>query len=180
MVKRIFDLIIAIAGSLIFAPLALLISLLIKLESSGPAVISTLRTGKDGLLFHHYRFRTMAGNPPKKTRLGKWIGNLSLDDLPTLYNVLKGDLSIVGPRPESPDKVDLNDPEWRKVLSIKPGLTGLGLLTSRDTYNETSIKDRLEPEIFYVENSSLLFDIQLLSKTLYWWLRMGHIKGRFY
>ena len=121
----------------------------------------------------------MAGNPLQKTRFGRFIGNRSLDDLPTLWNIVRGDMSLVGPRPEIPEKVDLSDANWHKVLSVRPGLSGLGLLTLRERYNQTSVQERLQPEVYYAEHSSFLFDLQLMLQTLYWWLRMGHVKGRF-
>jgi lipopolysaccharide/colanic/teichoic acid biosynthesis glycosyltransferase len=177
--KRVFDLVVALAILLIGWPLALLIALGIKLDSSGPVIISTRRVGRGGQLFAHYRFRTMAGHPLQKTRFGRLIGNLSLDDLPTLWNVIRGDLSLIGPHPESPEQVELSDADWQKVLAVRPGLSGLGLLTLRERYNQTAIKDRLQLELYYAQHSSFQFDMELLVKTLFWWIRMGHVKGRF-
>lgn len=177
--KRILDILVALVILVVSAPLALLIAVGIRLESPGPVIISTRRVGRDGQLFSHYRFRTMAGQPLQKTRFGRLIGNLSLDDLPTLWNVTRGDMSLIGPRPEIPENVDVADTTWQKVLSVRPGLSGLALLTLRERYNETSVTERLQPEVYYAEHSSLLFDIQLMLKTLYWWLRMGHVKGHF-
>ena len=177
--KRLLDVLIAFGLLIGSAPLSLLIALGIKLDSPGPVIIATRRVGRNGQLFSHYRFRTMAGHPLRKTRFGSWIGNLSLDDLPTLWNVLRGDMSLIGPRPEIPEKVDWSDSNWRKVLSIRPGLSGLGLLTLRDRYNQASLPERLQPEVYYAEHSSFLFDMHLLLRTVYWWFRMGHLKGRF-
>ncbi len=179
MLKRALDIVIAIFWGVISAPLALTIALVIKAESPGPALYPSQRVGKYGKPFFYYRFRTRVGMPPRYTRFGKFIGNLSLDEMPVFWNILKGDLSLVGPRPEVPDKVDLNDPDWQKVLSVRPGLTGLGGLTLMDKYNQTSVKDRIQPEIYYVEHRSFLMDVRILIKTLYLWTRMGHLKGRF-
>ena len=178
-VKRVFDVFLALAWGIILAPLALLVALAVWLEGRCPVVIYTERIGQFGKPFKHYRFRTMAGSPPRKTALGRVIGNLSLDDLPTLWNIVKGDLSVVGPRPEMPEKVNALDPEWQKVLSVKPGLIGKGILTFREIYNTTSIQDRIKPELEYVVEQSFLFDMQLILQAFYWWLRMGHVKGRF-
>jgi len=177
--KRVLDILIALGILIVSSPLAIMIALGTKLDSPGPVIISTRRVGRGGQLFAHYRFRTMAGSPLQKTRFGRFIGNRSLDDLPTLWNVLRGDMSLIGPRPEVPEKVDLSDATWRKVLSVRPGLSGLGLLTLRKRYNQASVQERLQPEVYYAEHSSLLFDVQLILQTLYWWLRMGHLKGRF-
>lgn len=177
--KRLCDLIIAAMLTVITAPLAVIVALAIQLEGRGPIVIYTERVGQFGKHFKHYRFRTMAGTPPRKTRLGKVIGNLSLDDLPTLWNVVKGDLSSVGPHPETPEKVNVHDPTWQKILSVKPGLTGLSLLALRGIYNTASTQEKMKIELEYVEKQSLWLDLQLILKTFYWWLKMGHLKGRF-
>ena len=177
--KRVLDILIALGILIVCSPLVIVIALGTKLDSPGPVIVSTRRVGRGGRLFSHYRFRTMAGNPLHKTRFGRFIGNRSLDDLPTLWNVVRGDMSLIGPRPEIPEKVDLSDANWRKVLSVRPGLSGLGLLTLRERYNQTSVQERLQPEVYYAERSSFLFDVQLMLQTLYWWLRMGHMKGRF-
>lgn len=178
-VKRIFDVFVILVLGIILAPVALIIALAVKLEGRGPVVIYTERMGQFGKPFKHYRFRTMAGSPLRKTTLGRVIGNLSLDDLPTLCNVFKGDLSIVGPRPEAPEKVNVLDPDWQKVLSVKPGLTGMGILSLRETYNTASVQERIKPELKYVTHHSFWLDMQLILQTLYWWLRKGHIKGKF-
>ena len=96
-----------------------------------------------------------------------------------LWNILKSELSVVGPRPEKTEKVDLDDADWQKVLSVKPGLMSLGGLTFLDRFNQTSVKDRIQPDVYYAENQSILLDIEILCKTLYFWVRMGHLKGKY-
>ena len=200
--KRIFDVVAALLGLVLLSPLLVAIALGVKLTSPGPIVISTLRVGRGGKLFRHYRFRTMEapapgaqggegrdniaggtsgarGSMPRKTRFGRIIGNLSLDDLPTLVNVLTGDMSIVGPRPEVPEKVDLRMEEWRTVLSVRPGLMGLGTLTYLSAYNSTPVSERIMPEVYYVKHCSLGLDAQIIARTIYWLARTGHVKGRF-
>ena len=172
------DLTISTFAGLLSAPLALAIGLLIKLESPGPVIISRQRVGKNGQRFAHYRFGTMAGSPLQKTRFGRFIGNLSLDDIPTLWNVLRGDMSLVGPRPEVPEKVDLNNPIWQKILSVRPGIMGLGLVTFLDRYNQTPLTERIMPELYYVEHQSWWFDLKLILVSLYYWLRSGHLEGK--
>jgi len=134
--------------------------------------------GLRGRVFQHYRFRKMKGEPPKLTRFGRFISSLSLDDLPTLLNVIKGDLSLVGPRPFAPEEVNLHDPVWKAVLSVKPGLTGLSLLMLKGRYNQATLSERLQPELWYAEHGSFRTDMQILGATLVAWLRMGHVKGK--
>jgi lipopolysaccharide/colanic/teichoic acid biosynthesis glycosyltransferase len=184
--KRLLDIAVALVCMVLLAPLAVVIGLGVKLTSPGPIMISTMRVGRGGRLFRHYRFRTMpvgthgsASPQPNKTPFGRAIGNLSLDDLPTLVNVLKGDMSIVGPRPEVPEKVDLQSALWQKVLTARPGLMGLGALTHLSAYNSTPVSERILPEVYYVEHQSLLLDLKVIGRTIYWLLRMGHLKGRF-
>ena len=165
--KRLFDISITLIAGTIIAPIALIVVVAIFLERRGPLVIYTERVGQFGKIFKHYRFRTMAGSPARKTRLGRLLGNLSLDDLPTLWNILKGDLNIVGPHPETPEKVDPMNPQWQKVLSVKPGLTGMAILILREKYNSTGIDERIQPELEYVEHQSFWLDVQLILQTMY-------------
>jgi lipopolysaccharide/colanic/teichoic acid biosynthesis glycosyltransferase len=178
MIKRLFDSVIAAVLGILCLPLALLIACAIWLESGSPIIYPSLRVGQFGNPFFYFRFRTMAGNPLRKTRFGRFIGNLSLDELPALWNILKGDLSIVGPRPEIPEKVDLSDPVWQTILSVRPGITGLGLLSYLDKYNETDVQERIQPDLFYALNHSFSLDIRLMWKTVYLWAKMGHLKGK--
>ena len=179
MFKRLGDFTIAGLCLLVALPLSVLIALGIRLDSPGSVVITTRRVGRGGKLFDHYRFRTMSGEPLRKTRLGRFIGNLSLDDLPTLWNVLRSDLSLIGPRPEVPEKVDLTDLDWQIALSLRPGLSGLGLLTYLDRYNTTSPQERLQPEVYFARHVSWRLDLALMASTVFHMLKMGQLKGRF-
>lgn len=183
MLKRAIDLVCAAVFGIVLAPLALLIALVIELESRGPLLYHSRRVGRAGRLFFYHRLRLVKGSPyqppHERTRFGRLIGNLSLDEIPGLWNVLVGEMSLVGPRPERPENVDLGDPDWRKVLSVRPGLIGMGLLTFLDRYNQTSVKERIGPELYYVGNRSLLLDSKILLKTFHFWMRMGHLKGRY-
>jgi lipopolysaccharide/colanic/teichoic acid biosynthesis glycosyltransferase len=178
MAKRFFDIILAAILGILLLPVAVVIVILIRVESIGSVVYPSLRMGKDKRPFSLLRFRTMAGSPPQKTKFGRWIGNLSLDELPVLWNVLKGDMSFVVPRPEIPEKVDLADPDWQIILTVRPGMTGLGLLKYLDKYNETAVTERIQPDVYYAQHQSFLFDCQLLVKTISLWIRMGHLKGK--
>ena len=183
MLKRILDIVFAIVFGIILTPLALIIALAIQSEARGPVLYNSERVGKDGKRFFYHRLRRVKGTPGKPpyehTHVGRFIGNLSLDEIPVLWNILKGELSVVGPRPEKPEKVDLDDPDWQKILSVKPGLMSLGGLTFLDKFNQTSVKDRIQPDVYYAENQSFFLDIEILLKTLYFWVRMGHLKGRY-
>jgi lipopolysaccharide/colanic/teichoic acid biosynthesis glycosyltransferase len=179
LIKRIVDCGVALALLAALLPVMALIAAAIRLTSPGPAVIATTRVGRGGRLFPHYRFRTMAGQPRRKTRFGRLIGNLSLDDLPTLWNVVRGDMSLIGPRPEVPENVDLNDPDWQAILRVRPGLAGPGLLTFLERYNQTPVKERIRPDVYYAQHASWQMDLALMASTVEHWLRRGHLKGRF-
>ncbi len=183
MLKRTFDLIFATLLAVLFTPLALVIALAIWMESGGPLLYHSERVGRHGKCFFYHRFRTVkrpyAAPPYEPTRVGRFIGSLSLDEIPALWNILKGEMSFIGPRAERPEKVDLADPDWQKVLAVRPGLAGLGALTFLDRYNQTSVRERIQPEVYYVENQSFRLDMEILFKTLYLLMKMGHLKGRY-
>jgi len=178
MAKRLFDSVVAGILAILVIPLAGVIACVIWLESGSPVLHCSLRVGRYGRPFHYVRFRTMAGHPAHRTRFGRFIGNLSLDELPVLWNILKGDLSFIGPRSEIPEKVDLDDPAWQTILTVRPGITGPGLLAYLDSYNETPVHERIQPDLFYARHGSLGFDIRIMGMTIYYWVRMGHLKGR--
>ncbi|NPV09288.1 MAG: sugar transferase [Anaerolineae bacterium] len=166
---RLLDLVVSTALLIVFGPVILAIAVLIRLDSSGPAFWLSERVGKDDFRFRPYRFRTMAVGPSdglsaeqRLTRVGRFVRNYSLDHLPTLINVLKGEMSLVGPRPEAPGLVDMTDPTWQTILSVRPGLISPAVLRLAREYNASSqaVRNALERE--YVENRSLAYDLRLL------------------
>lgn len=185
-VKRIMDLSLVLLAMPILLPVFLLITLLIKIESpNGPVIFSQNRTGKGGKRFKMYKFRSMVPNAeelkkelahlnelkwpdfkitndPRVTRMGNILRKTSLDELPQLINVLKGEMSLVGPRPTSfaPDTYDL----WQTVrLDVVPGLTGLWQIVGRA---ETEFYERLRLDVMYIKHRSIWLDVQILFRTV--------------
>lgn len=156
---RFFDVLISIVLLVILAPFLLIIALLIKLTSKGPAIFVQQRVGKNNVNFNIYKFRTMRtnlkgtaitiGKDKRITPVGSFLRKFKLDELPQLFNVLKGDMSLVGPRPEIRRYVDMYTPEDMKVLSIRPGITDYASLEYRNE-NELLAQAK-DPEKFYVE-----------------------------
>lgn len=183
--KRLFDVLIAAFSLLLFAPVFALIAIALRCERRGPIFHLTCRMGRGGRGFRLLRFRTMVAADPETpvaervTRVGRLIRNLSLDELPMLINVLKGDLSIVGPRPFPVDEVDPADPVWSRILSVRPGLVSYAILTLRRAYNSASVAERQRLELEYVQRQSLWFDAQTLGRALHALLRSrGNVKAR--
>jgi lipopolysaccharide/colanic/teichoic acid biosynthesis glycosyltransferase len=173
--KRGLDIFIALAAMIILSPVLVAIGITIRLSSKGPAVFKQQRAGKNGKPFVFYKFRTMTldvdpfGPSPKSgqdrrlTKVGKFLRECSLDELPQLFNILKGDMSIVGPRPLYLSQI----PEWserqKKRLLVKPGLTGLAQIQGR---GEITREEKLEFDVKYVENAGLLTDIRIMLITI--------------
>lgn len=185
MTKRLFDLACASCGLLICPPFFLIIGTLIKLDSPGPVFYCSRRMGKNGRVFEMLVFRTMATNPglltpgtPRVTGVGRFLRNYSLDHWPALYNVLKGDMSIVGPRPEIPEFVDLEDETWQQVLSVKPGIFSLAVRTFGEQYNHTSLPAKQKLELLYIQKQSLLFDMWMVLTSVLTAIRKGNVKGK--
>ena len=161
MAKRIFDIIVSITGLIILSPLFLLIALAIVLESRGGVFYKQVRVGKDGKPFKLLKFRSMyvgadkkglltvSGRDPRVTRVGYFIRKFKLDELLQLVNVLKGDMSLVGPRPEVPKYVELYTDEQREVLSVRPGITDPASIKYRNESDLLANAD--DPEKFYIE-----------------------------
>ncbi len=173
--KRGLDIFIALAAMVILSPVLAAIWIAIRLSSKGPAVFKQERAGKNGKPFVFYKFRTMtldvdpfgpspkSGEDPRLTKVGKFLRECSLDELPQLFNILKGDMSIVGPRPLYLSQI----PEWskrqKKRLLVKPGLTGLAQIQGRA---EITREEKLEFDVKYVENAGLLTDIRIMLVTI--------------
>jgi exopolysaccharide biosynthesis polyprenyl glycosylphosphotransferase len=185
-VKRAVDVIVAGLGLIVVSPLILLVSLLIRLESPGPVIFKQTRVGRGGQLFTVHKFRSMregaeseqqalanlneATGPlfkirddPRQTRLGRFLRRSSLDELPQLYNVLRGEMSLIGPRPALPAEVELYQEWHRKRLQTWPGITGLWQVSGR---SKLSFDEMVLLDIYYIENWSLLLDLQIALRTI--------------
>lgn len=180
-IKRAFDIVASALGLILLSPLFALIALQVKLSSRGPVFYSQERIGLYGLPFRIYKFRTMidhaeeAGlpqlthdNDPRITKVGHWLRKYRLDELPQLWNILCGDMSIVGPRPERPffiEQIMKEAPYYCLLYKVRPGLTSWGPI--RVGYTDTTEKmiERLNCDIVYVENMSLLLDLKILFFT---------------
>jgi lipopolysaccharide/colanic/teichoic acid biosynthesis glycosyltransferase len=191
MLKRLFDILVSFTALILLLPLFLLIAVWIKMDSKGSVFYRQERVGKNFVPFHLFKFRSMENNAEQKgqltvgmrdsriTRSGYFIRKYKLDELPQLINVLLGEMSVVGPRPEVKKYVDMYKQEQRKVLSVKPGITDyaslqfsneneiLGKSTEPEkTYIEDIMPQKLALALHYVENQSFWVDIQLIAKTL--------------
>ena len=180
-IKRAFDVVSSFIGLLILSPLMAVISLLVRLSSKGDVIYRQERIGLYGRSFRIYKFRTMVdkaeqdGVPhlttdddPRITKIGRWLRKYRLDELPQLWNILKGDMSIVGPRPERPyfiEQIMKEAPYYCLIYKVRPGLTSWGPI--RVGYTDTMEKmiERLNCDIVYVENMSILLDLKILFFT---------------
>ncbi|HEX6908409.1 MAG TPA: sugar transferase [Terriglobales bacterium] len=190
MSKRLFDMVLAAIGVVMFSPILAVIAILIKLEDRASVFYRGLRIGRQGKPFRVYKFRTMVvnaekiGGPstsdddPRITRIGKHLRKYKLDELPQLFNVLKGDMSFVGPRPEVKSEVDLYTPQERELLTVRPGITdyasiefhdeGAILKGSADPHEAYRLLIRprkIELGLQYVREHSLLTDLRILWLT---------------
>jgi len=189
--KRVFDLIASIFGVIFFLPVFIIVPILIKIGSKGPVFFVQKRVGKDFKEFNLYKFRSMVADAPKKglqitstddpriTKIGRILRKTKLDELPQLINVIKGDMSLVGPRPEVKKYVDLKKDEYKKVLSVRPGITDLAaiefvneeeILSKFDDKEKAYIEKILPQKIAlynkYIDSISFLEDIRIILKTL--------------
>ncbi len=187
--KRVFDIALAIPASMIAAPIVAVSALLVRLDSRGPVFYRGWRTGLGGRPFRIYKLRTMeadadtAGpeitraNDQRVTRIGRMLRRTKIDELPQLFNVLAGHMSLVGPRPEHPNYVRLYTPEQRRVLEVKPGMTSLASILYADeqdllvgenaekTYVDVVMPEKLDIDRRYVEGQSLRTDFVILLRT---------------
>jgi Undecaprenyl-phosphate glucose phosphotransferase len=179
--KRIFDLILGILILIILCPLMFIISLLIKLTSEGPILYRQERVGMDGRRFQMLKFRTMKvdaeretgpvwakENDPRRTKIGSFLRKMSLDELPQLFNVLKGEMSLIGPRPERPHFVEEfrnRIPSYMLRHKIKAGMTGWAQVNG--WRGNTALEKRIEHDLYYIQNWSIGFDLRILFMTLW-------------
>ena len=173
--KRGLDIFVSLSLLIILFPVLALIGLTIRLGSKGPAVFKQQRAGKNGKPFVFYKFRTMkssvepfgpspkSGDDSRLTRVGKFLREYSLDELPQLFNILKGDMSVVGPRPLYLSQMAEWNERQKKRLLVKPGLTGLAQISGRGGITR---EEKLEFDVKYVETASFLVDIRIILATI--------------
>lgn len=184
--KRLFDVVGSAFGLLLISPLLVLIALRIKLHDGGPVLFRQIRVGRDGERFACLKFRTMVvdaeerlaelqqqigfegglfkmEDDPRITGPGRWLRRFSLDELPQLFNVLRGEMSLVGPRPPLPSEVDTYDDDALRRLHIRPGMTGLWQVSGR---SNLTFEEAVRLDLFYVDNWSMVQDLAILARTL--------------
>ena len=189
--KRIFDITFAFLGLLVLLPLFLLVAFLIKMDSAGPVFFRQRRVGRGLIPFFILKFRTMVPDAPRKggqitfgsdpriTRIGRLLREAKIDEIPQLLNVLLGDMSFVGPRPEVPKYVELYPEDFREILQVRPGMTDLASLKYRNEagllgrsedpereYIQRILPDKIRISKEYLRRSSLWFDCCVIFKTL--------------
>lgn len=194
--KRAFDIVVAGAGIVVLAPLMAAIAVLVRLDSRGPVLFRQERVGRDGTLFRIHKFRTMRDEPggllaatgdSRVTRVGAWLRRTKLDELPQLFDVVAGDMSLVGPRPELPVFVEAWPATARSiVLSVRPGITDPATILLRDEgdelaaaadpeehYRATLLPRKVDLYVSYVNDRSLAGDVRILLRTVLSVLRPG-------
>lgn len=190
--KRLFDLCLTIPGLVLLSPVFLAIALLIKIDDQGPVFFRQVRVGYKGKPFLIWKFRTMVinaeqlggpltvGRDRRITRIGYWLRKLKLDELPQLFNVLKGEMSLVGPRPEVPRYVNLYTPEQQRVLDLVPGITDPASIKYRNEndiltnapdperiYVEEIMPEKIRLNLKYAERANVLSDFIVVVRTLF-------------
>ncbi|MBE6091241.1 sugar transferase [Clostridium beijerinckii] len=190
-VKRIFDLICSTLGLIVLSPILIVIAIRIKTDSDGPVFFKQIRIGEKNKEFEILKFRTMVvdaeklgrqitvGNDSRITKIGAFLRKYKLDELPQLINVFKGDMSLVGPRPEVPRYVKMYNEEQRRVLEVKPGITDLASIRYRDEndllgeaenpddfYINTIMPDKLALNLEYINKNNIFLDIYIILKTI--------------
>ena len=198
MIKRAFDIAVALVGLMALLPFLPLLAVLIKLDSPGPIFFRQERIGKGFRPFFIYKFRTMlenasttgrpitAGHDPRITRVGRWLRQTKIDELPQLFNVVKGEMTLVGPRPEVPKYVKLFRKDFEEILQVRPGITDLASVKYRDEATilgrakdpEEEYLRRVLPEKIalaktYIQNASFFFDLKLVEDTVVKIFRFG-------
>ena len=186
-VKRVFDLVSSTIGLIMLSPIFLILAIIVKLDSKGPVFFAHTRYGKNGKKFKMYKFRTIFENAqvmindftpeqmkewkenfklqddPRITKVGKFLRKTSLDELPQIVNIIKGDLSIIGPRPVIEEELEKYGENKEKFLSVTPGLTGYWQANGRSS---TTYEQRMEMELYYIDHISPKLDFKIFFKTI--------------
>jgi lipopolysaccharide/colanic/teichoic acid biosynthesis glycosyltransferase len=189
-VQRLVESVLAATVLVLTLPIMLLIALIVRLDSPGPVVFRQVRVGRHGKLFRFWKFRTLyvdarerwphlysyrytadevaalhfkLKNDPRVTRVGRWLRKSTLDELPNLWNVLTGEVALVGPRPEIPEMLPYYDDEGLKKFSVRPGITGLAQVRGR---GDLSFRDTVNFDVEYVRTRSVRLDLEILTRTL--------------
>lgn len=177
-VKKITDILLSLIGLIVSIPFIIISAILIRLETKGPIIYTQERVGKDGRLFMIFKLRTMyhnaekdgakwaQKNDPRVTKVGRFLRKTRFDELPQFINVLKGDMSIVGPRPERPHftkEFSRELPRFHERLAVRPGLTGWSQINGG---YDLSPAEKLEKDLFYIENQSILLDMKIIFRTI--------------
>ena len=185
--KRVIDVCISLIGIIIFSPIFLITALLIKIESKGPIIFKQIRAGKESEPFYIYKFRSMKIDAPNKstsdfkdansfiTKVGKFIRKTSIDELPQLFNILKGDMSIVGPRPvilKEKDLIRLR--QEYNVDSLLPGITGWAQINGRDNIGD---EEKVRYDYEYLTNRSLRLDMYIILMTVFKVIKRSDVKS---
>lgn len=176
LIRRTFDIVFSVGLLILLSPIIFLSAIMIKLDSKGPVIFKQSRIGKNGIIFKIFKLRTMcdnaqsmgiglstAQNDPRITKVGNLLRKTSLDELPQLVNILKGQMSFIGPRPAPISHLEKYTNEDKKRLIILPGITGWAQVNGR---NKLTWPERIEKDIWYVENYSLKVDIKIVLKTI--------------
>ncbi len=182
-IKRLMDIILSLLLIIITLPVTLMMSLLIKLESRGPVFYKQDRSGMNGKVFKIFKFRTMIADAekhsgpvwstkddPRITRIGKFMRKVRLDEIPQAINILKGEMSFVGPRPERPffvEKLSQEIPLYKRRLKVRPGITGWAQVKHKYDESIDDVKMKLRYDLFYIENMSLRMDFKILFRTIF-------------
>lgn len=179
--KRIVDIVVSLVGLVVASPIMLIAAIAVGCTSKGPIIFKQERIGLHNKPFRMYKFRTMrvqmpsaeqkawtTKDDPRVTKVGKFLRRTSIDELPQLFNILKGDMSVVGPRPERPQFVEQFKEEIPRYMvkhQVRPGLTGWAQINGYR--GDTSIKKRIEYDIFYIENWTMSFDVKIMFLTIF-------------
>ncbi len=186
-IKRFFDIIISLFILLLFSPVWIILAVAIKIDTPGPVFYNQNRVGRNGKIFTMHKFRSMIKNAesksgpkwaepedPRLTRMGRIIRKPRLDEVPQFINVLKGEMSLIGPRPERPhfvDKLKHKIPFYTRRLKVQPGITGWAQIKGEYDTSIENVKTKLQYDLFYLENMSLRMDLKILLNTIYVMLR---------